>query len=44
MLAGWERENPGRVDSIFSALCNVETSHLADPGAFDFAGLERMRP
>lgn len=41
MLAEWERENPGRVDSIFTALCNVETSHLADPAAFDFAALER---
>jgi len=41
MLAEWERASPGRVDSIFSALCNVETSHLGDPAAFDFAGLER---
>jgi tRNA 2-thiocytidine biosynthesis protein TtcA len=31
MLAEWEREHPGRVASIFSALCNVETAHLADP-------------
>ncbi len=44
MLADWEREFPGRVDSIFSALCNVEASHLADPRAFDFAGLERPPP
>ncbi len=41
MLADWERESPGRIDSIFTALCNVEPSHLADPAAFDFAGLER---
>jgi tRNA 2-thiocytidine biosynthesis protein TtcA len=41
MLAAWEREQPGRVDSIFAALCNVEPSHLADPRAFDFAALER---
>ncbi|HET8690800.1 MAG TPA: tRNA 2-thiocytidine(32) synthetase TtcA [Steroidobacteraceae bacterium] len=41
MLDEWERASPGRVDSIFSALCNVEVSHLADPAAFDFAGLER---
>ena len=44
MLADWERKQPGRVESIFNALCNVETSHLADPGAFDFAGLERAPP
>jgi tRNA 2-thiocytidine biosynthesis protein TtcA len=41
MLADWERESPGRVDSIFSAICKVEPSHLADPAAFDFAALER---
>jgi len=44
MLADWDRESPGRVDSIFTALCNVEPSHLADPGAFDFAALERRAP
>ncbi len=39
MLADWEREYPGRTESIFSALCNVEASHLADPRLFDFASL-----
>jgi tRNA 2-thiocytidine biosynthesis protein TtcA len=39
MLDGWEREQPGRVDSIFTAICNVVPSHLADPAAFDFASL-----
>jgi tRNA 2-thiocytidine biosynthesis protein TtcA len=39
MLAAWERENPGRVDSIFTAICNVSVSHLADANAFDFAAL-----
>ena len=41
MLADWERAHPGRVDTIFTALCNVDPSHLADPRAFDFAALER---
>jgi len=41
MLADWDRASPGRVDTIFTALCNVEASHLADPSAFDFAALER---
>jgi len=41
MLADWERANPGRTASIFTALCNVQTSHLADPRAFDFAALSR---
>ena len=43
MLAEWEREFPGRTESIFSAMRNVATSHLADPSAFDFAGLEQRR-
>lgn len=42
MLAEWEREHPGRVDSIFTALRNVQASHLADPRLFDFRGLERQ--
>jgi tRNA 2-thiocytidine biosynthesis protein TtcA len=40
MLEQWERESPGRIESIFNAIRNVETSHLADPEAFDFAGLK----
>jgi tRNA 2-thiocytidine biosynthesis protein TtcA len=39
MLAEWEREYPGRTESIFSALRNVETAHLADTRVFDFHGL-----
>jgi tRNA 2-thiocytidine biosynthesis protein TtcA len=40
MLADWEREHPGRVETIFTALRNVEPEHLADPKRFDFAGLD----
>ena len=40
MLAAWEREFPGRTESIFSALRNVELAHLADPQNFDFKGLD----
>ena len=43
MLAEWEQKHPGRIDSIFTAMCNVTTSHLADPAAFDFAGLDARR-
>lgn len=39
MLAEWERTHPGRVNSIFAALCDVVPSHLADPKLFDFAAL-----
>jgi tRNA 2-thiocytidine biosynthesis protein TtcA len=40
MLAAWELEFPGRTESIFSALRNVEPAHLADPQNFDFKGLD----
>ncbi|HYL04233.1 MAG TPA: tRNA 2-thiocytidine(32) synthetase TtcA [Steroidobacteraceae bacterium] len=43
MLAAWEREFPGRTESIFSALRHVEPGHLADTRRFDFAGLGRVR-
>ena len=43
MIAEWERQFPGRTETIFSALRNVSLSHLADPAAFDFAGLEALR-
>jgi tRNA 2-thiocytidine biosynthesis protein TtcA len=43
MLAEWEREFPGRTETIFSALRNVSASHLADPALFDFAGLDALR-
>lgn len=39
MLADWEREHPGRSETLFSALCNVEPGTLADTRLFDFAGL-----
>ena len=39
MLAAWELEYPGRTESIFSALRNVEAAHLADRRLFDFAAL-----
>jgi tRNA 2-thiocytidine biosynthesis protein TtcA len=42
MLAGWEREHPGRLQSIFSALQNVEPGTLADPRQFDFAQLRAL--
>jgi tRNA 2-thiocytidine biosynthesis protein TtcA len=42
MLLAWEREHPGRVQSIFSALQHVEPGTLADPRRFDFAGLRAL--
>jgi tRNA 2-thiocytidine biosynthesis protein TtcA len=43
MLTEWEQEFPGRTESIFSAIRNVEPAHLADPEHFDFAGLDALR-
>jgi tRNA 2-thiocytidine biosynthesis protein TtcA len=43
MLREWEQQFPGRVESIFSSICNVAGSQLADPALFDFAGLEGRR-
>lgn len=39
MLDEWERQDPGRVDSIFRALQNVSPSHLLDKTLFDFQSL-----
>ena len=39
MLQTWERESPGRINSLFHSLQNVSPSHLADLELFDFAGL-----
>jgi tRNA 2-thiocytidine biosynthesis protein TtcA len=39
MLQSWEKQQPGRLESMFHALQDVRPSHLADPRLFDFAGL-----
>ncbi|MGK7935596.1 MAG: tRNA 2-thiocytidine(32) synthetase TtcA [Xenococcaceae cyanobacterium] len=39
MLQTWERETPGRIDSIFRSIQNVSPSQLADTELFDFSGL-----
>jgi tRNA 2-thiocytidine biosynthesis protein TtcA len=43
MLRDWQQKFPGRIESIFSSICNVSGSQLADPGLFDFAALEGRR-
>ncbi|MCJ7557203.1 MAG: tRNA 2-thiocytidine(32) synthetase TtcA [Gammaproteobacteria bacterium] len=42
MLAQWELESPGRMETIFSAIRNVAPSQLADMNLFDFASLEQV--
>nr|WP_253274186.1 tRNA 2-thiocytidine(32) synthetase TtcA [Myxosarcina sp. GI1] len=39
MLQAWEREAPGRIESIFRSLQNVSPSQLADTQLFDFISL-----
>jgi tRNA 2-thiocytidine biosynthesis protein TtcA len=39
MLANWEREYPGRTETIFRSIRNVAPSQLADAELFDFASL-----
>ena len=43
MLREWELRFPGRIESIFSSICNVAASQLADPVLFDFGGLDARR-
>jgi tRNA 2-thiocytidine biosynthesis protein TtcA len=43
MLSEWEGQSPGRLETIFSSICNIAPSQLADPALFDFAGLDRLR-
>ena len=41
MLAAWEKESPGRIDTIARALADVRPAQLADPTLFDFLALGR---
>ena len=36
MLQGWEKQAPGRLETIFTGLGNVKPSHLLDAQLFDF--------
>jgi len=41
MLKTWDKQFPGRLETIFTSLQNVAPSQLADTQLFDFAGLMR---
>ena len=41
MLTSWDKQFPGRLETIFTSLQNVVPSQLADRQLFDFAGLMR---
>ena len=40
MLTDWERQYPGRSQTIFTAMQNVRPSHLLDGSLFDFKGIK----
>ncbi|MFA5371523.1 MAG: tRNA 2-thiocytidine(32) synthetase TtcA [Sideroxydans sp.] len=40
MLTAWERQYPGRSQTIFTAMQNIKPSHLLDAGLFDFVHLK----
>ncbi|SHG87043.1 tRNA 2-thiocytidine(32) synthetase TtcA [Ferrimonas marina] len=41
MLNQWDRQHPGRIETIFTALQNVAPSQMVDREQFDFISLER---
>ncbi|AHG72851.1 tRNA 2-thiocytidine biosynthesis protein TtcA [Mannheimia sp. USDA-ARS-USMARC-1261] len=40
MLNTWDRQYPGRLETMFSALQDIVPSHLCDPNLFDFKGIK----
>ncbi len=43
MLKTWDKQFPGRLETIFASLQNVAPSQLADTQLFDFAALSLLR-
>ena len=43
MLNSWDKQFPGRIETIFSSIRNVAPSQLADTELFDFSGLQLGR-
>lgn len=43
MLSGWDKQFPGRLETIFSSLQHIAPSQMADTDLFDFEGLERKK-
>lgn len=41
MLQKWDRQYPGRIETMFSAIQNIVPSHLCDKDLFDFKHLQR---
>jgi tRNA 2-thiocytidine biosynthesis protein TtcA len=43
MLANWEREYPGRTESIFRSIRHIAPSQLGDSALYDFHNLRVER-
>ncbi|OEF05182.1 tRNA 2-thiocytidine(32) synthetase TtcA [Vibrio genomosp. F10] len=41
MLNAWDKQFPGRIETMFTAIQNVVPSHLADHQLFDFKSIDR---
>ena len=42
MVQTWDNQPPGRLETMFRALCNGGPSHLADPELYDFREGRRL--
>jgi tRNA 2-thiocytidine biosynthesis protein TtcA len=42
MMRQWERQYPGRTETMFRSLFNVSASHLLDRGLYDFSAFQRL--
>lgn len=40
MLNTWDRQYPGRLETMFSAMQNITLSHMCDPKLFDFKSIK----
>ena len=40
MLNTWDRQYPGRLETMFSAMQNITLSHMCDPKLFNFKGIK----
>lgn len=42
MLTEWNKQNPGRIETIFTSIQNIVLSHLLDTEAFEFIHFEKI--
>lgn len=43
MLQGWDKSHPGRIETMFTAIKNIKSSHLMDSAMYDFIGLKTQQ-